>query len=120
MYWWAGWASTDLLSGLERTRQVQTCSNDSCAASFNAGLDIFMVPEDCMTLFWNTLQQVQSGDISQQRLDEAVADLASEDASAYLMHPNRLHAKTLAVGTCWLHRNTGQSPVKLSGNPWCC
>lgn len=53
--------------------QVKGCSNESCAASFNAGLDMFMVPEDWEALYHNTLAQVKSGEISQQRLDEAVA-----------------------------------------------
>ena len=38
-----------------------------------SGLDMFMVPDDWQALYRNTLQQVKSGEISQQRLDEAVA-----------------------------------------------
>jgi beta-glucosidase len=52
--------------------QVVGCTNASCAASFNAGLDMFMVVEDWKELYKNTLKQVRSGEISQQRLDEAV------------------------------------------------
>ena len=52
--------------------QVPGCTNASCAASFNAGLDMFMVVEDWKDLYQNTLEQVRSGEISQQRLDEAV------------------------------------------------
>jgi len=53
--------------------QVEGCTNESCAASFNAGLDMFMVPQDWEALFHNTLNQVKSGEISQERLDQAVA-----------------------------------------------
>lgn len=53
--------------------QVKGCRNESCPQSFNAGLDMFMVPKDWLALYENTLEQVQSGVISQQRLDEAVA-----------------------------------------------
>jgi len=52
--------------------QVRGCKNDSCADSFNAGLDMFMVPHDWEALYHNTLKQVKSGEITQQRLDEAI------------------------------------------------
>src|SRR5688500_843029 len=52
--------------------QVPGCTNASCAASFNAGLDMFMVPEDWKALYENTLQQVRTGEISRERLQEAV------------------------------------------------
>ncbi len=52
--------------------QVPGCSNASCAASFNAGLDMFMVVEDWKDLYKNTLRQARSGEISKERLDQAV------------------------------------------------
>ena len=52
--------------------QVPGCTNASCPQSFNAGLDMFMVPEDWKALYTNTLAQVKSGEIPQARLDEAV------------------------------------------------
>jgi beta-glucosidase len=53
--------------------QVKGCTNVSCAAAFNAGLDMFMAPDSWKSLYHNTLQQVESGEISQARLDQAVA-----------------------------------------------
>ena len=52
--------------------QVPGCSNASCAQSLNAGVDMFMVPENWKDLYRNTLRQVKSGDISLERLDDAV------------------------------------------------
>jgi beta-glucosidase len=52
--------------------QVPGCTNASCPQSFNAGLDMFMVPEDWKALYANTLAQVRSGEIKQSRLDDAV------------------------------------------------
>jgi beta-glucosidase len=53
--------------------QVAGCSNEDCPASFNAGLDIFMVPTSAWKpLYENTIEQVKSGVISQSRLDDAV------------------------------------------------
>jgi beta-glucosidase len=52
--------------------QVPGCSNDNCPQAINAGLDMYMVPSDWKALITNTLAQVKSGEISQERLDDAV------------------------------------------------
>ncbi len=52
--------------------QVAGCTPTSCAASFNAGLDMFMAPDTWKELYVNTLKQAKSGEISMARLDEAV------------------------------------------------
>ena len=53
--------------------QVAGCSNDDCAAALNAGLDVFMVPEDWKGLYETLLAQVADGTVSMERLDEAVS-----------------------------------------------
>ena len=53
--------------------QVAGCTNISCAKAFNAGLDMFMAPDSWKGLYHNTLAQVKSGEISMERLDEAVS-----------------------------------------------
>ncbi|HEX6178841.1 MAG TPA: glycoside hydrolase family 3 protein, partial [Thermoanaerobaculia bacterium] len=52
--------------------QVAGCTNASCPQAFNAGVDIFMVPEDWKKLYENTVAQVKSGEIARERLDDAV------------------------------------------------
>ncbi len=52
--------------------QVKGCTNTSCAASFNAGLDLFMAPDSWKGLYESMLEQVRSGEITMARLDEAV------------------------------------------------
>ena len=52
--------------------QVEGCSVTSCAASLNAGLDMFMAPDSWKDLFANTLQQARDGTIPMARLDDAV------------------------------------------------
>lgn len=52
--------------------QVPGCSNTSCAASINAGLDMFMAPDSWKGLYDNTLAQARSGEIPMARLDDAV------------------------------------------------
>ncbi|MDF3020576.1 MAG: 1,4-beta-D-glucan glucohydrolase [Steroidobacteraceae bacterium] len=52
--------------------QVAGCTNDNCAAAFNAGMDMFMAPDSWKGLYHNTLNQVKDGTIPMERLDDAV------------------------------------------------
>jgi beta-glucosidase len=52
--------------------QVPGCTNASCAAAINAGIDLVMVPNDWKAMIQNTLAQVRAGEIPMSRLDEAV------------------------------------------------
>ncbi|GAA0303870.1 exo 1,3/1,4-beta-D-glucan glucohydrolase [Sphingomonas oligophenolica] len=52
--------------------QVPGCSNTSCAAAINAGMDMVMAPDSWKGFYASTLAQVRSGEISHARLDEAV------------------------------------------------
>ena len=52
--------------------QIPGCTNASCPTTIQAGLDMFMVPDDWKALYENTLAQVRSGEISADRLDDAV------------------------------------------------
>ena len=53
-------------------QQVPGCNTGSCPESFNAGVDMFMVPENWKALYKNTVKQVKDGEISKERLDDAV------------------------------------------------
>lgn len=57
--------------------QVPECSKENCPQSFNAGVDIFMAPDEWKPLYKNTLMQVKNGDIPIERLDEAVKNILS-------------------------------------------
>jgi beta-glucosidase len=52
--------------------QVAGCTNISCAASINAGLDMFMAPDSWKGLYEATLAQARLGEIPAARLDDAV------------------------------------------------
>lgn len=69
--------------------QVRGCSNAACAASINAGLDMFMAPDSWDELYDATLEQVQSGEISMQRLDDAVARVLRVKLRAGLFEAGR-------------------------------
>jgi len=69
--------------------QVEGCTNDSCPAAFNAGLDMFMVPSDWKALYENTLEQVRSGEITEARLDQAVSRILRVKARAGVLDKPR-------------------------------
>lgn len=53
--------------------QVDGCTNQTCAQSINAGIDMLMVPKDWKKVYKNTLAQVRSGEIPMARIDDAVS-----------------------------------------------
>ncbi len=76
--------------------QVPGCSVESCAASFNAGLDIFMVPDSWKALLASTTAHVKSGEISMARLDEAVRRILRVKLAAGLFEKGRPSSRPLA------------------------
>jgi beta-glucosidase len=91
--------------------QVANCSNSKCSQSFNAGIDMFMVPENWKDLLRNTIKQVKSGEIPESRLDEAVRNILTvksrlgllngriphEFKENYLGHPDHIALARQAV-----------------------
>jgi len=98
--------------------QVSGCSNASCAKAFNAGIDIFMVPEDWKALYDNTLAQVRSGEIPQKRLDDAVRRILRVKMRAGLFEAGKPSARPLGgqfarIGTRE-HRDVARQAVRES------
>lgn len=52
--------------------QVPGCTNEDCAAAYNAGLDMLEAPDSWKGLYKNTVAAVKSGVIPMSRLDDAV------------------------------------------------
>ena len=52
--------------------QVPGCAKDHCPQAVNAGIDVFMVPEDWRAFIANTLADVREGRIPEARIDDAV------------------------------------------------
>ncbi|SEQ76614.1 beta-glucosidase [Lentzea xinjiangensis] len=61
-----------LVSDWNGIGQVTGCTNSSCAQAINAGMDIIMVPHDWKAFITNTIAQVEAGQISMARIDDAV------------------------------------------------
>ncbi|SNY49040.1 exo-1,4-beta-glucosidase [Arsukibacterium tuosuense] len=53
--------------------QIPGCTNEDCPQAANAGLDIYMVPTAAWKpLYYNLIKQVEGGEISMARIDDAV------------------------------------------------
>jgi beta-glucosidase len=52
--------------------EVPGCTNDSCAAAINAGIDLVMAPEQWKAFIANTTADVEAGRIPMSRIDDAV------------------------------------------------
>ena len=71
--------------------EIPGCTNDNCPEAFNAGVDMYMVPENWKTLRANILDQVKSGIISMHRLDEAVTRILTAKERIGLLDGRRPH-----------------------------
>jgi len=54
------------------TEEIPGCTKFSCSKAVMAGLDMYMAPDSWKQLYANVLQQVHSGEITTDRLDDAV------------------------------------------------
>lgn len=69
--------------------QVPGCSDESCPAAINAGIDMLMAPNAWKGLYENTLEQAKSGEIPAERIDDAVRRILRVKARLGLFEPER-------------------------------
>jgi len=99
--------------------QIKGCSNESCAAAVNAGIDILMVPTaSWKPLYHNIIAQVKSGEIKMTRIDDAVSRILRVKVRAGLFNKpspaNRvLSGKTELIGAP-AHRDVARQAVRES------
>ena len=98
--------------------QLPGCSNESCADTIRAGLDLFMVPEDWRALHRNTLRQARSGAIPEARLDDAVRRILRVKIRAGLLDSGRPSERALGGQFDLLgapeHRDVARQAVRES------
>lgn len=62
-----------VVSDWNAIEQVDGCTRTRCTQAVNAGIDLFMVPDDWRAFIDNTVADVESGAIPMSRIDDAVA-----------------------------------------------
>jgi len=97
---------------------IPGCSNASCPAAINAGVDMIMVPTDWKAFYENTLNQVRAGEISEERLDDAVRRILRVKIRAGLFDKGRPSSRPLSGKTEWIghpdHRALARKAVRES------
>jgi beta-glucosidase len=76
--------------------QVAGCTNDHCPQAVNAGIDLFMVPQDFRTFIPNTIADVRAGRIPMSRIDDAVTRILRVKLRAGLFDLPRPSERALA------------------------
>jgi beta-glucosidase len=76
--------------------QVPGCTNSSCAAAINAGIDVLMAPDSWKPLFANTVEQARSGQIPTARLEDAVRRVLRVKLRAHLFEEGKPSSRPLA------------------------
>jgi beta-glucosidase len=98
--------------------EVQSCSKDRCAQAVNAGIDLFMVPEQWRAFIQNTAAQVRNGDISEARIDDAVTRILRVKLRSGLFEKGRPSSWPLADRRALIgapeHRAVAREAVRKS------
>lgn len=98
--------------------EVQGCSVSSCPESINAGVDMFMVTEAWQDLYFNTISQVQTGEISMDRIDDAVRRILRVKARAGILDAVKPSERKYALQSDILgadeHRSLSRQAVRES------
>ena len=98
--------------------QVPGCTKGNCAAAFNAGIDMFNVPEDWKELYGNLVRQVNDGTIPAARLNDAVRRILRVKLRAGVFdeaRPSaRLYAGNQAILGARAHRAIAREAVAKS------
>jgi beta-glucosidase len=76
--------------------QVPGCTNVSCAAAINAGMDVIMAPDSWKQLYANTLAQVRSGEIPLARIEDADRRILRVKLRAHLFDQGRPSSRPLS------------------------
>ncbi len=82
--------------------QLPGCSNASCAAAINAGIDMIMVPEAWKEFYANTLAQIEGGEIPMSRVDDALRRILRVKFEARLFEAGRPSSRRYAGRTALL------------------
>ena len=98
--------------------EVQGCSAYKCAQAVNAGIDLFMVPEDWRAFIGNTVAQVRAGQIPEARIDDAVTRILRVKLRAGLFEKGRPSSRPLANNRTMVgsseHRSLAREAVRKS------
>ncbi|MFT4198912.1 MAG: glycoside hydrolase family 3 N-terminal domain-containing protein [Pseudoxanthomonas sp.] len=94
--------------------QVPGCTVDHCPQAVNAGIDLFMVPNDWQAFIRNTVQDVKEGRIPMARIDDAVSRILRVKLRAGLFDRAPADGPYAGRPEALLHRDLARQAVRES------
>ncbi|ATE56038.1 glycoside hydrolase family 3 protein [Actinosynnema pretiosum] len=94
--------------------QIPGCTNSSCPQAINAGVDVVMVPADWKAFIANTTAQVESGEIPQARIDDAVTRILRVKLRSGLFDAPKPSQREHAGDKALQHENLAREAVRKS------
>jgi len=94
--------------------QVAGCRDDSCPQAINAGIDMVMVPDAWKSFIANTVAQVESGEIPQARIDDAVTRILRVKLRAGLWDHKPSASRHAGKPESLVHRDLARRAVRES------
>jgi beta-glucosidase len=98
--------------------QVPGCTTSDCPAAFNAGVDVYNVPQDFKALYANMVAEVKSGAIPMARLNDAVRRVLRVKLRAHVFDEprpmDRPHAGDVSLMGSQAHRDVARQAVAES------
>ncbi|MEM9387502.1 MAG: glycoside hydrolase family 3 N-terminal domain-containing protein [Pseudomonadota bacterium] len=98
--------------------QVAGCSPQECPHAIMAGIDMFMAPNSWRTLYHSTLRNVRDGEITEERLEDAVRRILRVKLRAGLFEAPKPSARPFAGASDLLghpaHRAIAREAVQRS------
>ena len=95
--------------------QIPGCTNTRCAQAINAGIDLFMVPQEWEQFIADTIDLVNRGEVPMSRIDDAVTRILRVKLRAGLFHLARPSMRPFAgMAEELVSRKLGREAVRKS------
>ncbi|MEY4952419.1 MAG: hypothetical protein RL299_843 [Pseudomonadota bacterium] len=103
-----------VVSDWNAIEQVPGCKRDHCPGAINAGIDVFMVPDDWKAFIANTVTDVKEGRVPMARIDDAVTRILRVKFRAGLFERPLAAGRYTGQASALEHRVLAQEAVRKS------
>lgn len=103
-----------VVSDWNAIEQIPGCTKDHCPTAINAGIDVFMVPDDWKAFITNTVADVREGRVSVARIDDAVTRILRVKMRAGLFDKPVAASRYTGDQSALVDRSLAQEAVRKS------
>ena len=103
-----------VVSDWNAIEQVPGCKRDHCPQAINAGIDVFMVPDDWKAFIANTVADVKEGRVPMSRIIRVPASISNDSSDI----PASIHSQPRRnCGRCSEGNATSAGPCTTNSSP---